>query len=260
MPKKERKFDRRGLISYCAFGLVVMLLTYLIVAHTPLRHTIPGYPSRETQKAAVENYRKIDSLEKVLNLWAFQVANIQRVVTGRQTLPLDSMQISQVEAPADSARQAAFQKSDSLLRDQVQQLQAQEQASPSAGKIEALGSLTFKRPLKGTVREAFRPSGSHPFVDISAPVGTKAVAILDGRVVSAEWNELEGCSLRIRHDDDLVYIYRHAGSLLKRVGDKVKAGDEVATAGEAGELSEAFISLEIRYRNQAIDPLLYIGL
>ena len=31
MAKKERKFDRRGLISYCAFGLVVMLLTYLIV-------------------------------------------------------------------------------------------------------------------------------------------------------------------------------------------------------------------------------------
>ena len=260
MAKKERKFDRRGLISYCAFGLVMMLLTYLAVAHTPLRHIIPGYPSRETQKAAIENYRKIDSLEKVVNLWAFQVANIQRVVTGRPALPLDSMQLTQVEPQDDSALQAAFQESDSLLRAQVQQLQAQVQANPAAGKIAALGGLSFKRPLKGTVREAFRPSGSHPFVDISAPAGTKAAAILDGRVVSAEWNELEGCTLRIRHDDDLVYTYRHAGSLLKRVGEKVKAGDDVATTGEAGELSEAFISLEIRYKNQAIDPLLYLSL
>ena len=90
MAKQERKLDGHRLISFVAFGLVVMLLTYLLVAHTSLRRTIPGYPSRETQQAAIENYRKVDSLEKVIDLWAFQVANIQRVVTGREALPLDA--------------------------------------------------------------------------------------------------------------------------------------------------------------------------
>ena len=63
MANKERKIERHQLLSYLAFGLVAMLLAYLIVAHTPLKRTIPGYPSRETQLAAIENYRKIDSLE-----------------------------------------------------------------------------------------------------------------------------------------------------------------------------------------------------
>ena len=84
MAKKERKSDTRDWVSYGAFGLVMMLLTYLLVARTPLRRTIPGYPSPETQRAAIENYRRIDSLEKVIDLWAFQVTNIQRVLTGRE--------------------------------------------------------------------------------------------------------------------------------------------------------------------------------
>ena len=107
MAKQERKLDGHRLISFVAFGLVVMLLTYLLVAHTSLRRTIPGYPSRETQQAAIENYRKVDSLEKVIDLWAFQVATIQRVMTGREALPLDSMRLTRVETEVDADQLAA---------------------------------------------------------------------------------------------------------------------------------------------------------
>ena len=257
MANKERKLDRHRLISYVAFGLVVMLLTYLLIAHTSLRRTMPGYPSRETQQAAIENYRKIDSLEKVIDLWAFQVANIQRVVTGREALPLDSMRLAKVETATDPEELAAYQASDSLLRAQVEQLDAQQQVRP-AERIEALSGLTFKRPLKGTLKESFQPTGSHPYVEVTAPNGTTVAAILDGVIVSAEWSELEGCTLRMQHANDLTTIYRHAGKLLKSVGEQVKAGTAVATVGETGELSQAHILIELRYKNQPVDPALYI--
>ena len=257
MANKERKLDRHRLISYVAFGLVVMLLTYLLIAHTSLRRTIPGYPSRETQQAAIENYQKIDSLEKVIDLWAFQVANIQRVVTGREALPLDSMRLAKVETATDPEELAAYQASDSLLRAQVEQLDAQQQVRP-AERIEALSGLNFKRPLKGTLKESFQPTGSHPYVEVTAPSGTNVAAILDGIIVSAEWSELEGCTLRMQHAGDLTTIYRHAGKLLKSVGEQVKAGTPVATVGETGELSQAHILIELRYKNQPVDPALYI--
>ena len=61
MAKKERKLDRHRLVFLGLSALVVMLLTYLLIAHTPLRHTIPGYPDRKTQQAAIENYRKVEA-------------------------------------------------------------------------------------------------------------------------------------------------------------------------------------------------------
>ena len=257
MAKQERKLDGHRLISFVAFGLVVMLLTYLLVAHTSLRRTIPGYPSRETQQAAIENYRKVDSLEKVIDLWAFQVANIQRVVTGREALPLDSMRLAKSGTALDEQDLAAYRASDSLLRIQVEQIDAEQQLRP-AERIAALTGLGFKRPLKGTLKESFQPTGSHSYVEISAPSGTSVAAVLDGRIVSADWSELEGCTVRIQHDNDVTAIYRHAGKLLKSVGEQVKAGTAVATVGETGELSQAHILIELRYKNQPVDPALYI--
>lgn len=256
MANKERKLDRHRLVALGAFALVVMLLTYLLIAHTPLRQTMPGYPSRETRQAAVENYRKIDSLEKVIDLWAFQVANIQRVVTGREALPLDSMRLANI--PADDDRDlTAYQHSDSLLRAQVEEYDAQIQARP-AEKISALAGLPFKRPLNGTVKEGFQPGGSHPYIEVTASSGTAVAAVLDGRIVSAEWSPLEGCTLRMQHEGDVTTLFRHAGKLLKSVGETVKAGTQIATVGETGELSQAHILFELRYKNQPVDPALYI--
>jgi murein DD-endopeptidase MepM/ murein hydrolase activator NlpD len=258
MAKKERKLDRHQLFSYAAFGLVMMLLTYLLIAHTPLRRSIPGYPSTETQLAALENYHKIDSLERVIDLWAFQVANIQRVVTGREALPIDSMRLARVETEVDAGQLAHFETSDSLLRAQVEQIDAEQLTRPAPERIEALKNVPFKRPLKGTLGEGFRPTGSHAYVEITAPSGTTFSAILDGTIVSAEWNEREGCTLWMQHDGDLTSIYRQAGKLTRSVGEQVKAGTTLGVVGETGELSNAHILLELRYKNQPVDPSLYI--
>lgn len=259
MANKERKFNRHQIFSYAVFGVVVMLLTYLLVARTPLRYTIPGYPSEKTRLAALENYRKIDSLERVIDLWAFQVANIQRVMTGREALPLDSMRLARVETEVDAARLESYRTSDSLLRAQVEQLDAQQQARPEPERIEALRDVPFKCPVKGTLGAGFRPGGSHPYVEVTAPAGTTFSAVLDGIIVSAEWNEREGCTLWMQHEGELTTIFRQAGKLSCKVGDVVKAGTTLGTVRETGELSNAHVLIELRYKNQPVDPTLYIN-
>lgn len=259
MAKKERKFGRLDYITFGAAALVLMFLTYLLIAHTPLRRTIPGYPDRETQKAALDNYQKIDSLENVIRLWAFQVANIQRVVTGREPMPLDSMLFTRVEEAVDDETLAAYETSDSLLRVKMEVLEAEQKNQlETQGRIAALQGIKFTAPLKGSLRVPFSRAGGHPYVELSAPAGTSVNAVLDGRIVAAEWSELEGCTLKIQHDNDLTSIVRHAGKLSKNVGEQVKAGTAVAAVGQTSELSDGTIQFELRYRNQAVDPALYL--
>ena len=258
MAKQERKFRRRGFFSFGAFALVMMLLTYLLIAHTPLRQTIPGYPSRETRQAAIENFKLIDSLERVIDLWAFQVANIQRVATGREALPLDSLRLAHTEETPDEALLARYRQGDSLLRQQVEQLDSLQNERAATGRIEALEGIRFTRPLKGTLKENFRRSEGYPLVEVAAAPGTTVAAPLDGRIVAAEWNEVEGCMLRMLHENGLSTIYRHADKLLKSVGEEVKAGTAVAVVGRTDELSDPHILIELRYKNQRIDPALYL--
>ena len=63
--------------------------------------------------------------------------------------------------------------------------------------------------------------------------------------------------LRTLHENGLSTIYRHADKLLKSVGEEVKAGTAVAVVGRTDELSDPHILIELRYKNQRIDPALY---
>ena len=186
------------------------------------------------------------------------MTNIQRVLTGREALPLDSLRLATVDTQRSPEEMRELEHSDSLLRAQVELVDATLEAQPVPEKIEALKDIPFKRPFKATLREGFRPGGSHAYVELTAPSGTTFAAILDGTIVSAEWSELEGCTLRMQHDNDLVSIYRHAGKLTKSVGEQVKAGTTLGVIGDTGELS-AHLLLEIRYKNQPVDPALYIA-
>ena len=183
---------------------------------------------------------------------------IQRIATGREPLPIDSMRLAQAGTEPDAEELAAWETSDSLLRAQVEMIDASHLSAPATQPVEALQGLKFHKPLKGTIKEGFSRTGSHPYIEVSAPSGTQVSAILDGRVVSAEWNELEGCTMKIQHEGDVTSFYRHADRLLKSVGEQVKAGTAVAVVGETGELSQALIQLELRYKNQPVDPALYI--
>ena len=106
---------RKLYVALAAAAAVILIAgTYLLTAHTFLRYTIPGYPDQSTKEAAIDNLLKIDSLERVIETWAFQIANIQRVVTGMDPLLLDTAAArTRTETTSDTI---AYAKEDSLLR------------------------------------------------------------------------------------------------------------------------------------------------
>ena len=62
-------------------------------------------------------------------------------------------------------------------------------------------------------------------------------AIDDGTVILAAYTAETGYIIQIQHDNDLLSVYKHNSSLLKKEGDKVRAGEAVAVIGETGEFS-----------------------
>ena len=250
-------FTRPAFIA-AAISLAVLLLVifYLLVAFTPLRTFIPGYPNAQARRQAVQNAIRIDSLETQILQWELYTENLKKVVAGEEPLLLDSLILKQQDAGRD-ADSVFLARRDSLLRARVTEAEQFEVSGPRRNlPIEA---LAFYTPLKGVVSQGFDRT-LHPWVDVTAPTGTAVMAVLDGTVVFAGWEEADGYTLAIQHRGDILSVYKHNEKLLKKAGDTVKAGTPVALVGSSGSLTKGdHLRFELWYDGEAVDPAAYIS-
>lgn len=75
-----------------------------------------------------------------------------------------------------------------------------------------------------------------------------------GRVAFADWLRGYGLLVVIDHGDDYMSLYGHNQSLLVEVGDWVQAGQEIATTGQSGNISESGVYFEIRRQAEPENP------
>ncbi len=246
------------ILSASLFVLLLIVGTYFLTSSTAIRQTIPGYPSAETKRMAVENTLKIDSLEKVIEMWSFQVANIQRVVTGKEPLEIDSTAVIRDNSGVKEENTELFAKNDSILRNEIKK-QEQFNLTFNKTKIEQIEGLHFFTPVKGIITDGYNKALNHPYIDIAASTNTIVYSILDGTVISATWNDDTGYTIQIQHDNDLISVYKHNEQLLKATGDKVKAGTPISLVGNTGKLSTgSHLHFELWHKGEAVDPTLYI--
>lgn len=237
------------LVRVISVIVVLFAIVYALLAYTPLRTSIPGYPNAHTKRAAIQNAIKIDSLEDVISRWEFYSENILRVIEGETPLPVDSVLRLADAAVAESHDPAFLSQRDSMLRDLVNK-EEQFGVSDREERSLPIEGLHFFTPLKGVVLRDY-DSVLHPYVDISAPANSVVMAALEGTVVFDGWNDEYGYVIAIQHAGDLVSVYKHNQKLLRKTGDRVSAGASIALAGD-------HLHFELWHRGEAVDPSKYI--
>jgi len=91
-------------------------------------------------------------------------------------------------------------------------------------------------------------------VNIPAKEGTAVRAIHNGRVVYADWFRGSGLLLIIDHGDGYMSLYAHNQSLVREVGEWVKAGTAVGAVGASGGLEQPAVYFEIRHNGKPTNP------
>lgn len=116
-------------------------------------------------------------------------------------------------------------------------------------------------PVKGPLMARYgssRPDGGDwRGVLIAAKPGTPVKAVAAGTVVYATWLRGFGNLIIVDHADEFLTVYAYNQSLLKQVGDTVKAGDVIAEAGNTGGQLDSALYFEVRHRGVPLDPMLY---
>ena len=163
---------------------------------------------------------------------------------------------------AESVRRAEEQQIERARRvAQEQELKESARASEAAATPESGEGLKkgLRWPLRGTVMARFgtnRPEGGiWRGVLIKASGGTPVHAVGGGTVVYSNWLRGFGNLLIVDHGEQYLSVYAYNQSLLKQVGDSVRAGDPLALAGSTGGQVDSALYFEIRHRGAAVDPL-----
>lgn len=116
-------------------------------------------------------------------------------------------------------------------------------------------------PVQGPIVARYgssRPDGGDwRGVLIEVKPGAPVKAVAAGTVVYATWLRGFGNLIIVDHGDEFLTVYAYNQSLLKAVGDTVKAGDVIADAGNSGGQLDSALYFEIRHRGKPLDPQLY---
>ena len=255
----SKKFTRIGALVTAVTVIVVTIATiFCVIAFTPIRTLIPGYPDARSKHDAIKNAITIDSLENVLTKWELYSENLRRVVDGQEPLKIDSLMEVRKNPAAEAGDSRELAEKDSLLRKEVAD-EDRFDIKPGSARTLPIEGMHFFTPLKGVVSQGY-DKALHPYIDITAPGNSVVMSVLDGTVISAGWNDTEGYTIRIQHEGDIISVYKHNQKLLKETGDKVTAGTPIAVLGGTGSTADGdHLHFELWHKGEAVDPTKYIS-
>lgn len=264
--KEKFSFQLSGINLFVTIGItiiVLILLTTILIAFTPLREWIPGYTNTAAVEQTYANAKKLDSLQVQLENQEWMVATMQAVLRGEQLgeQPTDDSVATLQQLTTEYRRS----KEDSLLRLEVEAEDNRYQvktATPAgnAPVTEVSSAIThlFFTPLKGNILTPY--SANHHGVDIAGDAGKAVCAAYSGTVVFAGFTAEAGQVLALQHPGNVVTVYQNCSSLLKRQGDAVRAGEPVGYVGNGGrrELGP-YLHFEIWVSGAAVNPEEYLS-
>ncbi len=202
------------------------------------------------------------------------LASIDSDITARraraQTLRQDQLALQMLLQEIEKSRVVLREKSriEAQQNTELEQLEEQQKANvvpplKSYDFAELKGRLPY--PSDGKVGARFgdpKPGSNGEFkwegVLLFADAGTAVRAVAGGEVI---WvgNLIRGAGevIVIDHGDNYSSVYMHNSELLRQLGDRVEAGEEIAYMGSAG-LDRPGLLFRINHDNEALDPLKWL--
>jgi len=264
----DRTFDEKWsvrlsplfLVTFFGGGAIVIIgLTTLLIAYTPLREYIPGYPNGTEKQVIADQRIRLDSMEQELNHQANYIERIKIIINGG-TVPDNSHEADTVVSVASPNE---LEKADQAEKDFRKKIEQEEnslkEGNDNPEKVQT-GLSYFFVPAEGSISQSFNPFKNHNGVDISVAKDEPVKAALEGTIIFSGYTSDGGYEIHLQHANDLVTVYKHNSYLFKQTGQRVRAGETIAIAGNTGEQSEGtHLHFEIWDNGKAVDPEEYVG-
>lgn len=177
-------------------------------------------------------------------------ANASALTGGASSNPIRGAQVIAVEPAANAAvHNEELAKGMAFANDRAQ-------------REARLQQPLYVMPTKGifTSNFGYRWGVLHAGIDLANSIGTPIVAVSDGVVIEAGPAAGYGMLVKLRHADGTVTLYGHINTTLVSVGERVMAGDQIATMGNRGNSTGPHLHFEVlQGGTERIDPVPWLA-
>jgi len=264
---KNPNFEEKGTVNfslfqfylYLALGLLTLIfLVASLIFFTPIRGLIPGYGDLSHPKKIRELSIALEDMETRLKANELYTTNFMKMLKD-STQTVEGIKNEQPVQANITGEIVEKVKEDAELRQEIafsdQNNEKTILTTSSDQQSISLDRIYFLPPLMGPVSASYEPDKKHYGIDILAPKNSPIKASLDGFVIQSDWTMDAGNTIGIQHDNNIVTFYKHNSTLLKKVGDQVKAGEAIAIIGNSGELTDGpHLHFEIWHKGKTINP------
>lgn len=135
-------------------------------------------------------------------------------------------------------------------------------ANDRAQREARLQQPLYVMPTKGifTSNFGYRWGVLHAGIDLANSIGTPIYAVSDGVVIDSGPAGGYGMLVKLRHADGTVTLYGHINTTLVSVGQRVMAGDQIATMGNRGNSTGPHLHFEVlQGGTERIDPVPWLA-
>ena len=248
-----------NVVAYAGVLLVVVMCIVLVVlVYTPLNKMLPRDENNKYRDELVASSLQLDSIKTVLAQRNEYFSSIHNIMTGNPEANDAFAADSAYKPQKINYDYPSQQKHDSLMR-RIIEMEERETSAVINETDKKEKNKTFFNPIRGMVTSRFDAGSGHLGIDIAAKEGEPVLATYPGTVVLATWSSETGNVIQIQHIDNFISIYKHNSALLKKVGDKVSAGEPIAIVGNSGEFtSGTHLHFELWHNGVPVDPEKYI--
>ena len=234
-------------------AILIIFVTTFIIAFTPLREYIPGYASTKFKQQATLLTIKSDSLLKITKENNAYINSVKAVLNGDleyAKLNKDSIQVAE---NVSEETNISISEKEKELRNEV----AKDNKYNVFDKAESKVSYVLFAPVSGKITKSYNVTNKNLGVNIAVAKGTPVKSIAPGTIIFSEWTPSSGFVVIIRHQDEILSVYKNLSSTTKTTGNTVKSSEVIAISGD--NVSQNNIHFQLWKNGIPINPIQYIN-
>ena len=259
---------RNIFVTVTVSAVVLVALTAVIIAFTPLRYYIPGYTTPDEHRKYKEAADRVTLLQSKFENNEIYVQNLLRVLNekGLDTIgdaPQGAINTGEGQSLEEDVELSA---NELALRTEAGDLLAavnsrQQNDAVSISTRADIQNLFLQPPTTGTILTAYSVPQSHYGIDVANREETLITSAAEGMVVFAGYDITDGNVIIVQHHDNVLTVYKNNKELLKSKGAKVAAGEPIAKMGHSGITDKGnHLHFELWHNGFPLNPLDYLTL